>query len=274
MDTGPRPPERPRVWGHMSANDHRNRDLARLLSALPNLLLNTPRVETFLAELADLAAVIIEPPASCGIMTRYEGQLRTVVASDERATVVDAEQYGAGRGPCLEALQTGSIVEVPDQMSDPRWPGYREQAIAQGVRSSLSLPLIVDSGPVGAMNLYGFDRPQSFDPDTRHRAEIFAAQASTTLALALRQLAQAELAEQLEQALSSRTVIDQAIGILMAEQRCSADDAFAVLRTHSQNNNRKLRDVAEALVTRVSRRPAQPGALFRRPGDGGTKAEE
>ena len=68
----------------------------------------------------------------------------------------------------------------------------------------------------------------------------------------------------MEKALSSRTVIDQAIGILMGEQRCDAGTAFELLRTHSQNNNRKLRDVAIDLVTRVSGRPPVSGNGFQR----------
>jgi ANTAR domain len=79
-----------------------------------------------------------------------------------------------------------------------------------------------------------------------------------------RYAAQAEDTAQLEQALSSRTVIDQALGILMAQQRCTSDDAFALLRAHPQNNNRKLHDVAADLITRVSGQPPGPGHNFHR----------
>jgi len=89
-------------------------------------------------------------------------------------------------------------------------------------------------------------------------------QATTALVLVLRNADQAQQSVQLEQALSSRTVIDQAIGILMAQQQGTAEEAFALLRAHSQNTNRKLRDVAADLITRVSGRAPAPGRRFDR----------
>jgi GAF domain-containing protein len=246
------------------------RDLAELLGAVQNLLLNAPRVEEFLTDLAKLAADLVEPPASCGITTSYDGQPRTVVSSDPRAAMVDEGQYEGGWGPCVHALATGEVVEIADQESDPRWPEYRVHAVALGVRSSLSLPLIVNGDVVGAMNLYDFDEPEAFDIQNRRRAETFAAQASTALALALRQVHDAELAEQMEHALATRSVIDQAIGIIMSQQRCTAEQAFGVLRKHSQNNNLKLRTVAERMVAKVSGRPVPASVPFRRRSAAGT----
>ncbi|SDU14034.1 GAF and ANTAR domain-containing protein [Jiangella alkaliphila] len=243
------------------------RDLTELLGAVHNLLLNSPRVEEFLTDLAKLAADLVEPPASCGITTSYDGRPRTVVSSDPRAAQVDEGQYTGGWGPCVHTLATGDPVEIADQESDERWPKYRVHAVALGVRSSLSLPLTVNREVIGAMNLYDFDQPEAFDAQNRHRAETFAAQASTALTLALRQAHDAELTDQLEQALATRSVIDQAVGILMAQQRCSADQAFGLLRKHSQNNNLKLRTVAERMVAKVSGQPAPRTAVFqRRPG--------
>nr|WP_246401026.1 GAF and ANTAR domain-containing protein [Jiangella mangrovi] len=227
-------------------------------------MLNAPKVEEFLTDLAKLAADLVEPPASCGITTSYDGQPRTVVSSDPRAAQVDEGQYTGGWGPCVHSLATGEVVEIADQESDPRWPEYRVHAVALGVRSSLSLPLVVNGDVIGAMNLYDFDEPEAFDIQNRRRAETFAAQASTALALALRQVHDAELTDQLEQALATRSVIDQAIGILMAQQRCSAETAFSMLRKHSQNNNLKLRTVAERMVAKVSGQAAQQPAPFRR----------
>lgn len=240
------------------------RDLSELLGAVQNLLLNAPKVEEFLTDLAKLAADLVEPPASCGITTSYDGQPRTVVSSDPRAAQVDEGQYTGGWGPCVHALATGEVVEIADQESDSRWPEYRVHAVALGVRSSLSLPLFVNGDVIGAMNLYDFDEPEAFDIQNRRRAETFAAQASTALALALRQVHDAELAEQMEQALATRSVIDQAIGIVMAQQRCTAEQAFATLRKHSQNNNLKLRTVAERMVAKVSGQPVPQPAPFRR----------
>jgi GAF domain-containing protein len=247
--------ERPRT-------DIREGEFVNLLGSLQSLLLTGPRLEDFLGELARLAADVVQPSASCGITTRYDNRPRTVASSDPRAALIDEEQYAAGAGPCIESLDTGGIVEIDDQEADLRWPSYRKQALDLGVQCSLSLPLVVAGQTVGAMNLYGYDRPHAFDNGERRRAETFAAQASTALALAVRHTEQTELTDQLAQALSSRTLIDQALGILMAQQRCDADDAFELLRRHSQSNNRKLRDVAADLITRVSGKPPAPPQPF------------
>jgi GAF domain-containing protein len=247
--------DRPRI-------DIQQDEFVHLLGSLQSLLLSGPRLEDFLGELAVLAADVVQPSASCGITTRYDSRPRTVASSDSRAAIIDEEQYGAGAGPCIEALDTGMVVDIADQETDERWPTYRKHAVELGVKCSLSLPLVVSGQTVGAMNLYTYGRPRAFDNGERRRAETFAAQASTALALAVRHTEQTELTDQLAQALSSRTLIDQALGILMAQQRCDADAAFELLRRHSQSNNRKLRDVATDLITRVSGRPPTPARPF------------
>jgi GAF domain-containing protein len=234
------------------------------LSALQSLLLSTPDVEQFLAEVTRLAADSVTSPASVGVTTASESGLRTVAASDERAALVDEEQYGDGEGPCLEALRVGKFIEVEDQLIDDRWPAYRDKAVELGVRCSLSYPLTVQDRVVGALNVYGFERPHGFTEEDRQGVATFATQAATALAVAMRFAKQAEISEQLEVALTSRSVIDQAIGVLMGQQRCDADTAFALLRSHSQNNNRKLRDVAIDLITRITGQPPTEGRTFNR----------
>ncbi len=116
----------------------------------------------------------------------------------------------------------------------------------------MSLPLVVSGASIGAINLYSCDRTHAFDGAARRRAEVFASQASTALALSIRQVRSGETNRQLERALTSRSVIDQALGILIAQERCTPTRAFELLRSHSQNNNIKLREVATELVHRTS----------------------
>jgi GAF domain-containing protein len=233
-----------------------------ILTAFQTLLVSTPKVEDFLAEVAGLAANVVVPPASCGITTHYNGMPRTIATSDQRAALADEEQYGHGEGPCLESMDTGQVVAVDDQSSDQRWPAYRTAALDLGVQCSLSYPLSVQGESVGALNLYGFDRPHGFTEDDRRRAAGFASQAASAMAVAIRFSRTAETASQLEQALHSRSVIDQAIGVLMGQQRCDAEAAFALLRTHSQNNNRKLRDVAADIISRITGKPPIDSRAF------------
>lgn len=244
------------------------------------MLLNLRDLPSVLTELARLAAsVVTTTPTSCGITVRYDANLLTVGSSDARAEDLDETQYRTGGGPCLQALDTNRIVEIPDLRTERRWPAYLPHALQAGVRCSISLPLTVGpdtsstntSSPetssartLGAMNVYGFDEAQLFAEGERHALTIFAAQAAGTLQLARRMVRDNQLLGQLEEALDSRSVIDQALGIIMGRQRCTATAAFDLLRRESQNNQRRIRDIAADLVTTNrsptrTRTPVQPG---------------
>jgi GAF domain-containing protein len=211
-----------------------------------------------------VAAGLSGPFASCGITARRDGFPVTLASSDQRALRVDQIQYDRAEGPCLTTLTTGEVNDVQDLTREDRWPVYREEVLREGLRCSLSLPLTAGGRTAGALNLYGFRQPKLFGATDRRRADLFAAQASTALTLMTHQLQQSDVTRQLEQALDSRSFIDQALGILMAQQRCTADEAFTLLRLHSQNNNRKLRDVAADLVQRVTGAPPVSGRRFHR----------
>lgn len=198
---------------------------------------------------------------SCGITLRRAHRATTVTSSDDRAARVDEVQYDRGEGPCLTSLDTGEIVSVVDLLEDDRWDEYRGPALAHGVRASLSLPLGNDGDVIGALNIYA-SRAHAFDADDQRRAAQFATEASRALTLALRIAERTEMSAQLQEALASRAVIDQALGIIMAQRRCTADEAFDTLRTVSQNSNVKVRDVAARLVASVSGQPAPTAARF------------
>ena len=232
------------------------------LSSLRSLLLSTPAVEELLDELARLAVGEVDAATSCGITVRSDYSPYTLATSDPRAAIVDEQQYGAGSGPCLEALHTNLAVRVDDQAVDDRWPEYGQAAAELGVRSSLSLPLIVGERSLGALNLYAYDRASAFGEEQSAAAERFADEAAAALALALRQIEQQTLADQLERAIASRSLIDQAIGVLMGQQRCNATTAFDLLRQHSQNSNRRLRDVAADIIGRYSGHTPTPPTPF------------
>jgi GAF domain-containing protein len=238
-------------------------DLVAAFSRLQSLTLSTARVDEFLSELVAVAPQMGGPPMSCSVTMRGEHQPYTVTSSDDLAHQADEVQYDRHEGPCLQALHDGAPIYVKDMRAEVRWPAYRERAVEVGVRSSFSLPLQVRDEVIGALNLYS-RQPDAFDERLRHNLTVFAAQAAAALTMVLRQARQDQVSAQLEQALASRTTIDQAIGILMAQQRCTADDAFALLRSHSQSNNRKLRDIAADIVERVAGAPPTDGASFKR----------
>ena len=144
--------------------------------------------------------------------------------------------YSHDEGPCLHSLATGQVVVVDDLASDDRWGGYQMPALGHGVRSSLSLPLHTDAEVIGALNIYA-TQPRTFGPPEQLVAGRFADEASRALTLAVRIVERTEMSEHLRNALTSRAVIDQALGIIMGQNRCTADEAFEVLRTTSQNRN-------------------------------------
>lgn len=233
------------------------------LSRLQSLLLNVADVNGFLQQLAELAAGVVDPPASCGINARLDGRPLTVVSSDDRANRLDETQFDLDDGPCLQAMRTGQPVYVSDVATERRWGDYVALARGQGLRSSFSAPLITNGKSVGALNLFAFHSADAFDTEQRQRCLVFAAHAAGALQLAARHHDDNELLDQLERALTSRTVIDQAMGILMAQEQCTDDEAFQLLRSRSANSNQKLRDVAAAVVQSVSGQAPTSGKSFR-----------
>jgi GAF domain-containing protein len=217
------------------------------------LLTATDTFDSFLQELAVLAAREVGGDLSCGITARTDRHPLTVASSDALAAQLDEMQYADGIGPCMHAMNTGEVVQIDDLASDERWGAYRSDAYAHGLRSSLSMPIGANGQIVGALNLYSTE-PRSFTEEHRTRSARFADRAAGALSVAARMAAQVRLSDQLRQALESRAVIDQAIGVIMAQQRCSAEQAFAVLRSASQNRNIKLRTVATGIVGSLQQR--------------------
>jgi GAF domain-containing protein len=231
-------------------------DVAVSTAEIQALLLGTETIEEFIAELAALAIVAVGEGLSCGITLQPNGPL-TVASTDALASQVDEVQYGLDQGPCLHAMRTGIPVSIEDLASDQRWTAYAATALRHGIRSSLSLPLTGSgSDTIGAFNLYSL-AVGSFDEKATQRAERFAYNASGALAMAVRLADRVALTDQLRASLASRSVIDQAIGVLMTQRRITSAAAFAILRTTSQNRNIKLRAFAAQIVEGVSAQPPQ-----------------
>jgi GAF domain-containing protein len=235
--------------------------MASAYGQLLGLLVESPNIDAILEKVVDLAGQVVTPAAACGVTVRRDGQPFSAATSNHLAAQVDQLQYETDQGPCLDALRSGAVVQVDQLSHDDRWDRYRPPAVAHGVVSSLSLPLVVDGESLGALNLYS-TAPAAFAGQRGH-AETFAAQCAAALTVSLRQMRQAQVHSQLAEAMVSSSVIDQAIGILMGQQRCTAATAFDLLRQASQNRNRKLRDIAAEIITTVSGEPPQPRPGFR-----------
>jgi GAF domain-containing protein len=225
------------------------------LSELAGLLLSTDSFEELLQGVAELSVRAIEPVATCGITLAQDDRVITAASSDALARQLDEQQYEHDTGPCLQSLAGAEVVESVDLAAENRWGPYPTLAMAHGILSILSTPLIVDGKPVGVLNLYA-RTPRAFSTVDRQLAALLAGQAAIAITAALRHYDEVTLSDHLRIALSSRSVIDQAIGIVMAQQRCDPEEAFATLRTISQRRNIKLRDIAAELVEGTGR-PSQ-----------------
>jgi GAF domain-containing protein len=232
-------------------------DIAASIAELQKALLSSDSVEEFLRELAVQAARLVSGGLSCGMTLGANGRAFTVACSDEVAADVDEVQYDLDAGPCLESMRSGLVVRIDDTDTDARWAEFGRRAAALGVRSVLALPLVAGKEPAGALNLYAPAAGAFGEGETR-RAERFAEHGSGALALASRLASYTALTGQLRASLASRAVIDQAVGVIMAQERCPQGKAFGILRTASQHRNIKLRELAREIVISVSGEPPSP----------------
>jgi hypothetical protein len=211
------------------------------LAELDDLMLAAGPVEAFMRAVANLAATALNPAesaklaTSCTITLRLGGEL-VMVRSDDTLRPTDA---------------------LPHQRHD-------ETGADESLHCSLSLPLHIAGTPAGAMTLYSTDA-RLFRRPEKERAQTFADHASAALTMVLRLADNARLDADLRHALESRAVIDQAIGIMMAQQRCDPETAFGLLRAASQHANRKLRTVAVDVVAGVSGVVPRPGPFHAPP---------
>ena len=162
----------------------------------------------------------------------------------------DMAQYDNDAGPCLDAVRGVTTVLVPDMAAESRWPGYVAAATPLGVRASMSVPLGVEDGVVGALNIYA-TAPGAFDDEAVDLAVELAQYAGIVATAADQYNRATAVVDQMQRAMESRAVIEQAKGILMAQRHSSADEAFEVLVRLSQETHRKLRELAETLVAQV-----------------------
>jgi GAF domain-containing protein len=217
------------------------------LHDLSRLLLTFQEPADLLQQIAEAACEIVPATTNCSVSLVRDGVVRSVAIANEKARHLDDLQYEHGDGPCLEAIRTAREVLSQDLHADERWGGFRSEMVEHGIRSTMAVPLEVGDGAEGALNVYSEDLA-AFDEQAIVLARLVAAQAATVKSGVLRYHDQAVLTEQLRAALSSRAVIDQAIGVVMAQQGCPPEQALAALKKASQHRNVKLRVIAQEIV--------------------------
>lgn len=225
-----------------------------------DLLLDNPEVGAFLTELARHSSAMFSSPASevfCGLTLLRHREAATAASSGERALQLDELQYQFDDGPCLTAAREGTLVHITDLENDATWPEYSEVAIRQGIRSVLAVPFpLPEDGAKAGLNLYS-ERPHAFDQTAVQRATDYVQQASKGLRLAIMIAQHSQTASNLKAAMASRTVIDVATGIIIAQNHCTQAEAVELIKRASSNRNIKLREVAQAIVNSAGGGPVE-----------------
>lgn len=177
---------------------------------------------------------------------------RTAASTDEGVLELDGEQYAGGAGPCLHAALSRQPVRVALSEEDSRWPRFTAAARRRGVSATLSAPLLVgrqDEEPelVGSLNVYS-GSVGAFDPFDEELLRLYTVTAGAAITNARRWQLTRDTTDNLQRALTSRAVIDQAKGALQAIHGCSAEEAFDRLVRKSQHSNVKVHAVAQDLL--------------------------
>jgi GAF domain-containing protein len=242
------------------------RPAAEALERLGRLSLRELSMESLLQTVADLAKSAMPGVTEASVTLIVKDRPTTVASTGKLAIDLDETQYERGQGPCLHAARTGELTEIADLRTDPRWPQYTSRAAAHGTLSSLSVPLVIDEYEQvsGALNLYA-QEAEAFDAGDRSVAQAFGPYAAVAAGNLYAYQNARDIADNLQTALESRAVIDQAKGVLMERHKLTAEQAFRVLAQASMSTNRKVRDIAEHLVA-TGELPAAPPETGRRSG--------
>ena len=231
---------------------------SEVVADLARIVLASETLDSVLSRIAELAKQIIPGADEVSVTLVRAGRAATAAYTGELAMQADERQYGLDGGPCLDAGRGGELLLITDMRDEDRWPDYAPQAVRVGVLSSLSVPLPIQEDVVGALNIYA-RVPHAFGDKDIEAGRAFAAYAAIAVSNADTFVSTAELARNLQTAMESRAVIEQAKGILMARGGITPDQAFEMLVRASQRENRKLRDLAVEIVERARQAPPPPG---------------
>lgn len=240
------------VTGRRFLNDTRSQPVTDTTTqdafeALANYVIADHSLDSTLQLVVDLAAASIPGAQMAGISLLRKGHVLTAVSTGAQVEVIDVLQYETNSGPCLQAIADGVPQLVRSMLNETRWPDFTNQALYQGVQSILAFPLKSSLEVFGALNIYSH-QDDAFNDRAVSLGEVFGSRASVVLLNASRYEEANRLADQLQEALQSRAVIDQAKGILMGREGISADEAFDRLKALSQRSNLKVRELARRLV--------------------------
>jgi GAF domain-containing protein len=223
--------------------------LAKAMVDLADTLVADFDVVELLTVLADRCVEVLDVDAAGIMLVAPDGDLRVMASSSEAMRVLELFELQSEQGPCLDCYRTGQPVVNQDLAAvDGRWPRFADEALAVGFRSVHALPMRLRGVVIGALNLFHVKAGEMSEDD------IVAAQAladiATIAVLQHRGALEAQVVnDQLNQALNSRVVIEQAKGIVAERKGLNMDQAFATLRSHARRHNLRLADVARDVIS-------------------------
>jgi hypothetical protein len=226
---------------------------ASVQGMLQDMVLESTDVEDFLTNLAKLAAGRFSSPDGevLAAVTLLRPRTKvTVASSNEHARKMDEVQYAFDDGPCLRAARQEQTHTVTDFRAETRFGRYPAAIAGHGIYSAIGVPIPLDGDAQAGLNLYAFDAHHFTDDDVAE-AEVLARQASKSLRTAVRLAKATEASNHLKAAMDTRTIIDVAAGIIMAQNRCSHATAMTILKAASSGRNMKLNAVAAVVVQSI-----------------------
>jgi GAF domain-containing protein len=247
-----------------AVNDQHEQRLARVLVELADTLVDDFDLLEFLSTLVQRCVELLNVTAAGVVLSDQKGGLRMAAASSEQARLVEVLAVQADDGPCLDCVHTGEPVLSPDLAAETaRWPRFVPAALEAGFHAASAVPMRLRHNVIGSLNLL------HTGPDVVDEARVSLGQALADVAtiglLHERNVRRSEtVAEQLQAALNSRVVIEQAKGKLAERLGIDMDRAFKILRDYARTTNQHLTDVARDFVTRGSAEFPPPGR--RQPG--------
>jgi transcriptional regulator with GAF, ATPase, and Fis domain len=228
----------------------RERRLLETFAALADTLVDDYDVVDLLQMLVDTCAELLDTTAAAILLADQFGDLDVVASTSEASRLVEVIQLGVEEGPCIESFRTGRVVEVPDiAASTEGWVRFKESALEQGFGAIFAVPLRLRETTIGTLNLLR-DAPGELEEEDLIAAQAFADVATIGILheRALRETA--VLAEQLQGALNSRIVIEQAKGVVAHTNGVPIDEAFVLIRSYARSHQIGISEVAARIVNR------------------------
>ena len=227
-------------------------DVHHALFELGRLRFGEMQVEDAIREIVQTTHSMFAVDGAGLMLCDAEQHLRSVAASDDRFAHLEELQIRHQEGPCIQAFDMKELIGAADLEQEDRWPLFSQAAVQREVRAVLASPLPYNQGAVGVVAVLS-ERSRPWSPANELALLAFTDLAALLIASVLQGQQQGELADQLQGALHSRQLIEQAKGILMGTQRVPARAAYQQLRSKARSERRKLTEVCAEIIEKSAR---------------------